>query len=100
MHRMIALYPPPTDPDAFRKYYEEIHVPLADAMPGVLARSYGFDLAAPDGSAAPYFCTYQADFEDEAAWQASLGSPEGQAAGADVANFATGGIVLLHFDVL
>jgi uncharacterized protein (TIGR02118 family) len=38
------------------------------------------------------------DFATFADIQAALGSPEGQAAGADLANFADGGVDLLVFD--
>ena len=37
-------------------------------------------------------------FDSMAALQAGLGSPEGAAAGGDVANFATGGADLLMFE--
>ena len=35
----------------------------------------------------------------EEAMKETLASPEGRAAGADIANFATGGVTFLHFDV-
>jgi uncharacterized protein (TIGR02118 family) len=37
-------------------------------------------------------------FDDLAAIQAAFASPQGQAAGADVANFATGGVDMIMFD--
>jgi len=99
MHRMLVLYPPPADPAAFRSYYVETHLPLAEKIPGLRSYTYGFDLATPDGSDSPYFAKFEGEFDDEASFLAGLGSPEGQAAGADLANFATGGAVLLHYDV-
>ena len=99
MHRMLVLYPPPSDPDAFRSYYVDTHLPLAEKIPGLRSYTYGFDLATPDGSDSPYFAKFEGEFDDEASFLAGLGSPEGQAAGADLANFATGGAVLLHYDV-
>ena len=47
----------------------------------------------------PYFCVFEADFDDAGALDAALASPEGQATAADVPNYATGGAVLLRFDV-
>ena len=99
MHHMLVLYPPPADRDAFRAYYEATHLPLADKIPGLRSRSYGFDIATPDGSESPYFAKFEGVFDDEASFLAGLGSPEGQAAGADLGNFASGGAVLLHYDV-
>lgn len=98
MHRLLVLYPPPTDPAAFRAYYEATHLPLASQLPGLRRFSWGFDVAAPGGDT-PYFCVFQADFDDAGALDAALASPEGEATAADVPNYATGGAVLLRYDV-
>ena len=29
MHKLVVLYPPPTDPENFREYYVNTHLPLA-----------------------------------------------------------------------
>ena len=52
-------------------------------------------LGTPDGSSAPYYFLAELWFEDVDELQSSMASPEGQAAGADVANFATGGVTLM-----
>ena len=105
MHRLLVLYPPPTDPDHFRNYYEDTHIPLAAKMPGLRGYRYGFDVAAAEGEA-PYFCVFEADFDDAAALSAALGSAEGQAGSAegqavlaDVPNYATGGVVSLNYEI-
>jgi uncharacterized protein (TIGR02118 family) len=98
MHRLLVLYPPPTDPQAFREYYEDHHLPIAARLPGLRAFRWGFDVAAP-GADTPYFCVFEADFDDAAALDAALGSPEGEATAADVPNYATGGAVLLRYDL-
>ena len=64
MHRLLTLYPPPSDPDAFRAYFEGKHLPLVEKLPGLRGYSYGFDLAAVDGGESPYFCTFAGDFDD------------------------------------
>jgi uncharacterized protein (TIGR02118 family) len=98
MHRLLVLYPPPTDPDQFRSYYEETHLKLAAKMPGLRGYRYGFDVAAADGES-PYFCVFEGDFDDAAAMSAALESAEGQAAVADIPNYATGGAVPLNYEV-
>ena len=98
MHRLLVLYPAPTDPQAFREYYEGHHVGLAAQLPGLRGLRWGFDLVAPGGDS-PYFCAFEADFDDAAALDAALASPEGEATAADVPNYATGGAVLLRYDV-
>jgi uncharacterized protein (TIGR02118 family) len=98
MHRLLVLYPPPTDPDHFRTYYEETHLGLAAKIPGLRGYRYGFDVAAPGGES-PYFCVFEADFDDAAALSAARASPEGHALRADVPNYATGGAVVLNYEL-
>jgi hypothetical protein len=57
---------------------------------------HGFDHAAAEGES-PYFCVFEADFDDAAAMSAGRGSPEGQAVRADGPNYATGGSVVLDY---
>ena len=42
---------------------------------------------------------FEADFDDAAALGAALESAEGQAALADIPNYATGGAVLLNYEI-
>ena len=78
MHRLLVLYPPPSDPDHFRSYYEDTHLPLVAKLPGLRAYRYSFDVAAAEGES-PYYCVFEADFDDAAALSAARESPEGQA---------------------
>ncbi|MEV7520895.1 EthD family reductase [Streptomyces sp. NPDC091371] len=98
MHKLVVLYPPPADPDHFRDYYVTKHLPLVKNWPGPLAWRYSFDVAALEGDA-PYFAVFEADFADAPAMHAALGSPDGQLLAADVANYATGGVVIIHHPV-
>jgi uncharacterized protein (TIGR02118 family) len=98
MHRLTVLYPPPTDPDHFRRYYEDTHLGLVAKMPGLRGYRYGFDVAAAEGDS-PYFCVFEADFDDAAAMNASRESSAGQAVRADVPNYATGGAVVLSYEL-
>jgi uncharacterized protein (TIGR02118 family) len=47
----------------------------------------------------PYFAVFEAEFADAAAMTAARASPQGQQAAADVANYATGGAVVIHYAV-
>jgi uncharacterized protein (TIGR02118 family) len=98
MHRLLVLYPPPTDPDHFRSYYEETHLKLVAKLPGLRGYRYAFDVATDEGES-PYFCVFEADFDDGAAMRAARQSTEGRAVSADVANYATGGVVVLNHEV-
>ncbi|MGW1771179.1 EthD family reductase [Streptomyces sp. NPDC002104] len=98
MHKLVVLYPAPADPDHFRAYYVAHHIPLIKDWPGPLAWRYSFDAAALEGEA-PYFAVFEADFVDAAAMEAALASPHGERLAADVANYATGGAVIIHYPV-
>lgn len=98
MHKMLVLYPPPTDPQAFREYYEGTHLPLAAKLPGLRAMRYSFDVSSGPGES-PYFAVWEGDFDSAEAMTAALSSPEGQAVAADVPNYATGGAVVLNYPV-
>lgn len=100
MHKFMVLYPEPADRDAFVQYYESTHLPIASALPGMLSWRYSTQVSpAPDGTPAPYFAVFEADFADAAAFGAAMASEAGQAAAADVPNYATGGAVVLDYTV-
>jgi uncharacterized protein (TIGR02118 family) len=98
VHKIVVLYPPQPDPDAFKSYYVKTHIPLARKLPGLLALRYSFEVQGV-GGAAPYFCVFEAEFNDGAALGAAMGSPEGQAVAADVPNFAKHPPTLIHYSV-
>lgn len=90
MQRLVVSYGQPSDPAAFDAYYRDVHAPLALAQPGLIGFTYGHAKPLDSRQSAPYFVA-ELDFESEETMAASLASPEGRAAGKDVANFATGG---------
>jgi len=98
MASLIVLYKKPTDPAAFDKYYFEKHIPIAKKIPGL--RRYEVTkgpIMTPGGPSSLHLIATLV-FDDLAAIQAAFGSPEGQAAAADVQTFATGGVVMLMSD--
>jgi len=95
MVRMLVLYNRPEDPEAFDKHYNEIHIPLAKQMPGLLRYTVSRNLS----KKAPYYLIAELDWEDMDAMRASGDSEIGAKAGADVANFATGGATTMVFEV-
>ncbi|MEV0322526.1 EthD family reductase [Streptomyces sp. NPDC050658] len=97
------MYSKPADPDHFRDYYLTNHIPLVKNWPGPLAWRYSFDVGAIEGASteaeAPYFAVFEADFADAAAMNAAQATPHGKRLAADVANYATGGVVIIHYPV-
>ncbi len=92
MHKIVVLYPPPTDRAHFARHYREIHLPLAARLPGAVEMGYALDLDAEGG---PYYAMFEATFASAGAADAAMASPEGRAVEADVANYATGGAVVM-----
>ena len=96
MHRILALYGTPADPDHFRAYYRDTHLKLAAKLPGLRSMYHSFAVT-PIGPGDGFFCTWTGVFDDAAAAGAALQSPEGQAVAADVGNYASGGVMLVQY---
>ena len=97
MAQILVLYHTPTDSVAFDRYYRETHIPIARKIPGL--RSYRISdgpVRALAGTV-PYLVAIL-DFASMADVSAALASSEGQAAAADLPNFASGGATLLIYD--
>lgn len=90
-----VLYNAPSDPAAFEAYYAATHLPLVDAISGIDRAVLIKGLPGPDGSAPAFYRIAQLFFADADAMAAAMGSPEGQAAVADIANFADGGVTVV-----
>jgi uncharacterized protein (TIGR02118 family) len=98
MAHVVVTYKTPKDTAAFDKHYFEVHIPLVKKMPGL--RKYEVSqgpIASPAGPSGLHLVA-TLYFDNMAAVQAGFGSAEGQAAAADVQNFATGGADILLFD--
>ena len=98
MASLVVLYKTPKDSAAFDKYYAETHIGVAKKIPGL--RRYEISkgpVATPAGPSEVHLIA-TLHFDNMAAMQSALGSPEGQAAAADVGKFATGGVDMFMFD--
>ena len=88
MARLLVLYHAPKDGAAFDRYYTSTHIPIAKKIPGL--RKYDVSTG---GVATLYF-------DSVADIQNAFASPEGQAAAADLANFADGGADMYILDTV
>jgi len=95
MVKLVVGYGQPDDPARFDEHYVGTHIPLVNKIPNLLRFESGKVLGAPDGSAPPFYYLAELWFDDAEQVQAAMGSPEGQAAGADVETFASGGATLM-----
>lgn len=99
MATILVMYHTPTDPKSFDEYYYGTHADIAKKIPGLqrlnLSCSQVNDF---DGSASPYHLIATLEFASMNDLQAATTTPELQAAAADLANFATGGVTIYAFD--
>ncbi len=95
MIRTFVMYGAPEDPAAFARHYRDIHIPLVRKMPRLAGCEVSTGPAAigPDGG--EHHLVAILSYASRADMEAALASPEGRAAVADVANFATGGATLV-----
>jgi len=98
MVRVLVLYNTPADPEAFDRYYEETHIPLAKQLPGLVSYTVSKNVTPLGGDAKPYLVA-ELDWESREAMQAAFASPIGAETAADVPKFASGGSSLMVFDV-
>lgn len=96
MFTVVVLYGPPDDPAAFDAHYSGTHVAIASRLPGLRSYTHG-RTSAPEGDA-PYYYIARLGFSSADARATALGSPEMEAAVADVGTFATGGVTILLSD--
>ena len=98
MARLVVMYRTPKDTGAFDRHYFATQVPIAKKIPGLrkyeVSRGSVVTPAGPSG----FHLIATLHFDDMKAIQNAFASPEGQAAAADVAAFATGGVDMLLFD--
>lgn len=92
MYRLSVLYGRPTDPEAFDRYYRDVHIPIASRMKGLTGwKLTWFQSQAGDLELPPIHLIADLYAPDKDAMDAILASPEGIAAREDLANFVTGG---------
>ena len=98
MARLVVMYRTPKDPAAFDRYYFEKHVPLARRIAGLRKYEVSRGPIVTPAGASGFHLIATLHFDDMLAIQSAFASPGGQAAAADVATFATGGVEMYMFD--
>jgi uncharacterized protein (TIGR02118 family) len=89
--RLTVAYNQPPDADVFFKHYESVHVALAKKIPRLETFEWSRVVATPTGDPPRYALLAELTFASMDAFGTGLGSPEGQAAAADVGEFAANG---------
>lgn len=95
MYQLTALYSHPEDTTAFDQHYRDVHAKLGAAFPGLKRFTMNWPAPGPDGAAPSYYFIATLTWDTESECQAALAGPEGQAALADLPNFASAGVDIL-----
>ena len=93
--KLLAMYARPEDEESFWAHYHDIHLPLIKKVPGLQKAVLNRVDANLMGGASPYFLIAELHFENQAAFDAGMASPENRSAGKDLMTFAKGIVTLL-----
>ena len=93
MPRLVALYKPPEDAEAFDAHYRDVHTPIVSRYPNLrdlrLSR-----LAGVGGREAAYYLMAEMVFDSAADLDEALASEPGAASAKDLRNFAGAGVTM------
>ena len=95
--KLVAVYEAPEDRAAFDRHYDEVHTPLAKAIPG-LSELRVTRLADRLMGETNVYLIAELVFPDQASFDAAISSDENKAAGRDLAHFAKGKVSLFVAD--
>ncbi len=79
--KLVVLYTPPDDAEAFEEHYLGVHGPLVMKIPGLVRFEGARVTGAADGQEVGWHRIAELYFEDAEAMQAALGSRGGQGHG-------------------
>lgn len=88
MTRLLVLHGQPKDPAACDRHCQEVHIQLAKGMKEPCKWTLGKVTGTPSDELSPYYYIADLYMESRADCERLLTSPEGQAAVADVPNYA------------
>lgn len=97
MIKLIAIYARSEDAAQFTRHLTEVHLPLVAKFPGLLSLRHADTVSAETGHDG--CAVVECEFEDEASMRIALASPEGEAAAADVPNYAAAGVQIFTYQL-
>lgn len=97
MVKLIALYRKPENPAEFEKRYFETHVPRVNKIPGLRRVEFSRVTGAPRGES-EFYLLCEMYFDDQAARERALASPENAEAGKNLMSFARGLVTFMFAD--
>jgi len=98
MVRLLVLYNTPENPEAFDRHYNEIHIPLAKRLPGLLRYTVSRNISVARGGK-EFYLVAELDWENPEAMRAAMASEIGKETTADVPKFAPNGVTTVSYEV-
>ena len=98
MAQLLIMYKRPQDPEAFERYYFGTHVPIFAKAPGIQSVVFSRSPITTVVGQSDVYLIAEVTFASMAALQTALTSEAGQAAVADLPNFAGAGVTILAFE--
>lgn len=77
MASLIVLYTPPTDREGFDAHYRDVHIPIAESLPGVQTVKASRIIGTPRGGEGAFYLQAELTFADNESMTAALRSDEG-----------------------
>lgn len=96
--QLLIMYKRPQDPEAFERYYFGTHVPMFAKAPGIQSVVFSRSPITTLVGQSDVYLIAEVTFGSMAALQTALASEAGQAAVADLPNFAGAGVTILAFE--
>lgn len=98
MIKLVALYRTPPDPAEFDTHYDNLHIPLVRALPGLRKLETTRVTGAPIGTSR-YHLLCEMHFDNKDAMDEALASPQGRAVARDLMGFGADLVTVFHGDV-
>ena len=99
MIKITVLYGQPAQPEIFENYYAQTHLPLVADVQGIKRTELTLFALSADGSLPEYYRMAELYFDSKEQMDNVMSSSAAQIAVADIANFASGGAIVLVGEV-
>jgi uncharacterized protein (TIGR02118 family) len=96
--QLLVLYDQPSDPETFEQYYFNTHLPIFAKAPGIKSVTISRAPITTLAGSSNIYLLAEVMFDSMSDLQTALHSEAGQAAVADLQNFAAAGVTILAFE--
>lgn len=97
MYKFMMIFRHPQNPESFENLYQDL-LALVERMPNIKRRQVIHVVGSPLGQS-PYYRILEVYFADQATLEASMRSPAGQEAGAEINKFTVGTFEMIFAEV-